>query len=76
VNAGACSWRDIALEIARLLGKPADLRPITLESVTLRARRPKYSALDDARLRAAGISMPTWQDALARYLRQAVVSSQ
>ncbi|MCU0250169.1 MAG: dTDP-4-dehydrorhamnose reductase [Vicinamibacterales bacterium] len=68
VNTGACSWHDIALEIARLLGKPADLRPITLESVTLPARRPRYCALDNARLRAAGISMPAWQDALARYL--------
>ena len=69
VNAGACSWHDVATEIARLLGRPANLRPITLETVPLRARRPKYSALDCARLRAAGISMPSWQDALARYLR-------
>ena len=69
VNAGACSWHDIATEIARLLGKPANLRPITLETVSLRARRPRYSALDCARLRAAGIPMPTWQEALERYLR-------
>ena len=76
VNAGACSWHDIATEVARLLGKTAALRPITLESVSLRARRPKYSALDCPRLRAAGIDMPAWQDALQRYLRQEVVSSQ
>ena len=76
VNAGACSWHDIATEIARLLGKPANLRPITLETVTLRARRPRYSALECPRLRAAGIDMPTWQDALQRYLREEVVSRQ
>jgi len=76
VNAGACSWRDIAGEIARLLGKPAVLRPITLETVSLRARRPKYSALSCSRLRAAGIDMPTWQDALQRYVREEVVSRQ
>jgi dTDP-4-dehydrorhamnose reductase len=70
VNAGACSWHDIATEIARLLGRTAALKPITLESVSLRARRPKYSALDCPRLRAAGIDMPAWQDALQRYLRQ------
>jgi dTDP-4-dehydrorhamnose reductase len=69
VNHGPCSWRDIAMEIARLLGKPAKLRPITLESVSLRARRPRYSALENARLKAAGIAVPAWQDALARYLR-------
>jgi dTDP-4-dehydrorhamnose reductase len=76
VNAGPCSWSDIAAEIARLLGKPANLRPITLETVSLRARRPRYSALDNTRLRAAGIIMPTWQDALGRYLRQSVASIQ
>ncbi len=68
VNAGACSWHDIAVEIARLLGKTPNLRPITLESVSLRARRPRYSALECTRLREAGIAMPTWQDALARHL--------
>lgn len=68
VNAGACSWHEIAAEIARLLGRPARLRPITLETVSLRAKRPRYSALESTRLPAAGIRMPTWQDALARYL--------
>jgi dTDP-4-dehydrorhamnose reductase len=68
VNTGACSWRDIALEVARLLGREPRLTPITLESVTLRAPRPKFSALDNARLRALGIVMPTWQDALRRHL--------
>jgi dTDP-4-dehydrorhamnose reductase len=75
VNAGACSWHDIAVEIAGLLGKPANLRPITLDTVSLRARRPRYSALDNTRLRAAGIMMPTWQDAVARYLRREDVRS-
>ena len=70
VNAGACSWHDVAAEIARLLGRDARIRPITLKGQALRAARPVYSALDTPRLRAAGIVMPTWQDALARYLRR------
>lgn len=69
VNSGAASWQDIAAEAARLLGREGRFRPITLEDVTLRAPRPKYSALSNARLRALGISMPTWQDALGRHLR-------
>jgi len=76
VNAGASSWHEIALEIARLLDKPARLRPMTLETAALRARRPRYSALASTRLPDAGITMPTWQDALARYLRQGAVNSQ
>jgi len=70
VNTGACSWLDIATEAARLLGREPRLAPITLESVTLRAPRPKFSALENAKLRALGIVMPTWQDALARHLRR------
>ena len=57
-------------EAARLLGLPIDMKPITLESVALPARRPKYSALSTAKLAAAGIPMPAWQDALARHLKE------
>jgi dTDP-4-dehydrorhamnose reductase len=69
VNAGAATWFDIALEIGRLLGREPRLRPVTLKDVTLRAPRPVFCALDNGRLRALGISMPTWQDAVARHLR-------
>jgi dTDP-4-dehydrorhamnose reductase len=70
VNSGACSWHDIATEAARLLGREPRLAPVTLGSVELRARRPKFSALDNTKLRALGIVMPTWQDALARHLKR------
>jgi dTDP-4-dehydrorhamnose reductase len=68
VNSGAASWADIAAEAAVLLGLPLHMTPITLESISLRAKRPRYSALSNAKLAAAGISMPTWQDALRRHL--------
>ena len=70
VNSGPTSWADVAAEAARLLGLPIDMKPITLESVALPAKRPKYSALSVAKLNAAGIAMPPWQDALARYLKK------
>ena len=70
VNTGATTWYAIAQEIARLLGREPRLTPITLGDVTLRAPRPLYSALDNSRLRAAGVPMPAWLDALARYLRR------
>ena len=68
VNTGACSWYDVAVEIGRLLGREPRLRPITLAEVSLKAPRPLYCALDNSRLRSLGIAMPTWQDALARFL--------
>ncbi len=68
VNTGACSWLDIAREAGRLLATTPRLRPITLEGAALRAPRPKFCALDNSRLAGLGIVMPTWQDALARYI--------
>ena len=68
VNSGATTWAEIAGEVARQLGMPLDMTPVTLESVALKAKRPRYSALSNGKLAAAGIGMPTWQDALTRHL--------
>jgi len=68
VNLGAASWAHIAEEAARLMDLPLRMKPLTLETARLAARRPRYCALSPARLAAAGVVMPTWQDALARFL--------
>ena len=65
---GECRWDEFAREAARLLGRDARLRPITLDTVRLRAARPRYSVLSTAKLARAGIVMPPWQDALRRYV--------
>ena len=72
VNSGASSWVDIAAEVARLLGRPLRVKPITLATVGLRAARPRYSALSPAKLTSIGIVMPDWKDALARYVSAAI----
>lgn len=69
VNTGAASWADVAREAARLLDLPIAMKPLTLASAALTAPRPRYCALSNAKLAAADIVMPTWQDALARYLK-------
>lgn len=69
VNAGLCTWRELAEEAARTLGHEARLEPVTLEQMALRAVRPKFCALSISKLRSAGIEMPTWKDALGRYLK-------
>ncbi len=66
VNTGSCTWLEFAREAARLLGVTPRLVPITLESAGLRARRPRYCALSNAKLAAAGVQLPDWQDALGR----------
>jgi dTDP-4-dehydrorhamnose reductase len=68
VNTGAATWLEVAAEAARLLGVTPDLEAISVADVSLPAARPQYCALSNAKLAAAGVSMPTWRDALARHL--------
>ena len=69
VNNGWTTWSGIARELATLVGKPdANIVDVKVADVTLLAPRPQYAALDNAKLAAAGIPMPTWQDALQRYV--------
>ncbi|MBI2192125.1 MAG: dTDP-4-dehydrorhamnose reductase [Planctomycetes bacterium] len=71
-NRGACSWLEWATEIFRLLGRDVRACPVPLDSFGLQARRPRYSALESLVFPRIGIPpLPHWQDALARYLREA-----
>ena len=74
VNSGATTWLGIAEEAARQLKRDPVLVPVSVDAVQLRAKRPKYCALSNEKLRAAGIDMPTWQDALSRYVASDLVT--
>jgi dTDP-4-dehydrorhamnose reductase len=69
VNSGVTTWMEFAEEMARLLGIQATLVPVRLADMKLRATRPVYCALSNDKLRSVGIDMPTWQEALRRYLQ-------
>lgn len=68
VNSGRCTWLEFARELARQLGVDAELVPVRMADAKLRAARPRYSALSNGKLVAGGVPMPTWQDAIRRYL--------
>ena len=68
VNSGVTTWLGIAEEVARLLGRSANIVSVKLADVQLVARRPLYCALSNEKLATAGFVMPSWQDALARYV--------
>ena len=70
-NSGECSWFQFAQEIFRLSRVTAQLAPTTSEAFAAKAKRPSYSVLDNAQLRAAGFSdFRPWQEALAEYIHQ------
>jgi dTDP-4-dehydrorhamnose reductase len=66
VNSGHCTWWEFAEEAARLIGCDARLVPVTMADVPMRAARPKYSALANAKLTSLGVPLPDWRDALRR----------
>ena len=69
-NVGECSWYDFAVEIFRLAGIGPDLKPISSSAFGAKARRPRYSVLDNKALREAGFAdFRPWQEALADYIR-------
>ena len=68
VNDGSATWFEFAREIIRLTGVEATVAPCSSEEYVTRAARPRYSALDNAKISATFGAMPPWQDALERYL--------
>jgi dTDP-4-dehydrorhamnose reductase len=69
-NAGNCSWFEFAREIVKGAGLVTEVRPVSSQQMPRPARRPAYSVLSPKSLHQCGISMPTWQDALRRYLEE------
>ena len=69
VNSGAATWYEFARAIIRRAGVAAEVAPCASADYPTRAARPRYSALDNAKLASALGAMPPWQDALDRYLR-------
>lgn len=68
VNDGYASWYDVAAEAARILGRAPRLVPMTVDEQPLPVPRPRYCALSTKKLAATGFAMPTWRDALRRWL--------
>lgn len=69
---GYVSWADFAKEIFLQAGKSTRVIPVTTAEYGLsKARRPFNSRLDKSKLVASGFTpLPTWQDALKRYLAE------
>jgi len=68
-NRGACSWYEFTTEILKLAGITTPVVPITSDQYPQKARRPRYSVLDNSHLRLLGMDdMRPWQEALKDYL--------
>ncbi len=64
VNEGAVTWYDGALELFQLLKQKVTVRPIRGEDLTRPARRPKFSVLQNNKVK----KLRPYQEALREYL--------
>ena len=69
VNTGRATWFEVARAAASRLGCESLVSPITTSEVRTPATRPRFCALSNSKILDAGTTMPTWEDALERYIR-------
>ena len=70
---GYISWYDFCVEFYKQYGLSTKVIPVTTEEYGLsKAARPFNSRLDKSKLAENGFQpLPTWQDAVSRYLKEA-----
>ena len=70
---GYISWYDFCCEFYRQYGLKTKVTPVTTEEYGLsKAARPVNSRLDKSKLVEVGFEpLPTWQNAVSRYLKEA-----
>ena len=69
VSHGQCSWHEFAQTALHMAGLQVTVEPVSSTAFAAAAIRPRYSVLDNARLRAVGLDlMEDWQKSLQRYI--------
>lgn len=70
-NEGEISWYDFAVAIRDFRSFDCQVKPIPTSAYPTPARRPKYSLLDKAKIKAVfGIEVPHWEISLAKMLAE------
>ncbi len=68
-NDGFCSWCEFAKKIMEIGNRPCVVLPISSDEYPVPAKRPLNSRLSKQSIMDANLSLlPTWQDALERYI--------
>lgn len=68
VNEGYCSWAEFATEIMKLVGSKTKIIPIDRSGQSGGTKRPLFSALKNTRAAKLGVKLPSWEDAIRRYI--------
>lgn len=68
-NLGFTTWYEFTKKIYELAGISCSVNPVTSEEFASAAKRPANSMLSKEKILEAGITVPSWEDALGRYLK-------
>ncbi|WP_028043619.1 dTDP-4-dehydrorhamnose reductase [Candidatus Stoquefichus massiliensis] len=69
-NEGICSWYEFACEIFKQADIDVKVTPVDSNAFPAKAKRPSNSRMNKGELDRHGFNrLPTWQDALNRYLK-------
>lgn len=69
-NEGICSWYEFACEIFKQAHMNVEVTPVDTNAFPAKAKRPSNSRMNKEELDKHGFErLPTWQDALNRYLK-------
>ena len=76
-NEGICSWYDFTCEIMKQAAEyypeyaNVEVSPVSSDAYPTKAKRPSNSRMSKDKLTENGFDrLPTWQDALKRYLKE------
>ena len=75
-NLGYTTWYDFTKKIFEIAKIDCKVNPVTSEEFVRPAKRPKNSKLSKEKLLNAGIEVPTYEDALERYLKLELKNAQ
>ena len=68
-NQGFTTWYEFTKKIFEFANIDCKIIPVTSEEFIRPAKRPKNSQLSKDKLLAQGVTIPTWEDGLKRYLQ-------
>ncbi len=70
-NTGQASRYEVACHYVSLKGLENEVVPVPMSTFSTKAKRPGFSAMSNAKIsQALGITIPTWQNAIDRYIHQ------
>ena len=75
VNKGGCTWYEVAVKIAEVLGYGKDkIKPIETKDFYTNLKRPQDTSLNVWKVENRfGVKIPRWEDAIERFFRNEVL---